>query len=65
MDHVPLRDHLEALLSQHQEHVDGQFSDLKHEVRRIRDHSHPGYVLWAALVPLLLTLSGLLVLWLG
>lgn len=60
MNGVPLREHLEALLKADREHYDQQFEDLKHEVRQNRSHKHPGLVAWAALVPLLLSLIGLI-----
>lgn len=65
MEQIPLRDYLDQRFRDHQKHVDERFDDVKSEIKSLRDHSHPGYVLWAALVPLLVSMVGLLVLWLG
>lgn len=60
MENVPIREHVEKLFETHKQHMDEKFKDLKSEVRSTRGHGHPGLVPWAGLVPLILTVVGLI-----
>ena len=58
---VSLRDYIDRRFQDHRAHVDDRFDMLEDQVKANREHQHGGLVSWVALVPVLVTIYGLVV----
>jgi hypothetical protein len=60
---VPIRDYIDTRFDDHQRHVDGQFEDLKAEVRTQRAHRHPELASWRKLIVIGISIVGVVAAW--